>query len=117
MADGDTTDADRARAISNLRKRRGVVRASITRLGNRLKELEGDPDQPDTADHAQQLTTKLESLDSDFKVHHLQLIDLIDSEDVSMLNIEQDTLDKLDDDVSTLASADYTWENVYVSHW
>lgn len=51
MADGDTTDADRARAVSNLRKRRGVVRASITRLGNRLKELEEAPDLPNTAEH------------------------------------------------------------------
>ena len=104
MADGDTTNADRARTISNLRKRRGVVRASITRLGNRLKELEEAPDLPNTADHAQQLTTKLESLDSDFRVHHLQLINLIDSEEVSTLDKEQDTLDELDDDISSLST-------------
>ena len=101
MVNGDTTDTDRSRAISNIRKRRGVVRASITRLGNRLKELEEAPDLPNTADHAQQLTSKLETLDSDFRVHHLQLVDLID--DAPTLEKEQDTLDKLDDDVSSLS--------------
>ena len=101
MADGDTTAASSARTASNLRKRRGVVRASITRLGNRLKELEGSPDLPNIAEHAQQLTSKLESLDSEFRVHHLQLIDLID--DDPTLEKEQDTLDKLDDDVTSLS--------------
>ena len=60
MADGDTTNAGSSCAISNIRKRRGVVRASITRLGNRLKELEEAPNLPNTVDHAQQLTSKLE---------------------------------------------------------
>ena len=53
-----------------------------------------------TTDHAQQLTSKLDSLDSEFRAHHLKLIDLID--DDPTLEKEQETLDKLDDDVSTL---------------
>ena len=100
MTDDDTTGTEHARTIANLRKRQGVIRASITKLGNRLKELEDAPDLLDTADHAQQLTSKLETLESEFRTHHLQLVDLIDDE--STLGKEQDALDKLDDDVSFL---------------
>ena len=39
------------------------MRASITRLGTRLTELEDTADQPRTPDHAQQLLGKLRSLD------------------------------------------------------
>ena len=56
--------------VSTLRKRRGVIRGSITRLGYRLKELEGTADQPPTHDHTRQLDTKLEALDSEFKTHN-----------------------------------------------
>jgi len=56
--------------ISNLRKRRGVIRGSITRLGYRLQELEGATDQPATRDHTRQLDTKLEAPDSEFKTHN-----------------------------------------------
>ena len=77
MTDDDTTGTDHTRTIANLRKRRGVIRASITKLGNRLKELEDSPGLPDAADHAQQLASKLES---EFRTHHLQLVDLIDDE-------------------------------------
>lgn len=41
--------------ISNLRKRRGVTCGSITRLGYRLKELEGTAHQPAIRDHTRQL--------------------------------------------------------------
>ena len=83
--------------IGNLRKRRGVVRGSITRLATRLRELEEITDQPRTADHASQLLAKLESLDGEFKAIHFEIIDLIDeSED---LEKEQTVLDKHDDDV------------------
>ena len=44
-----------ATSATNLRKRRGVVRVSITRLGTRLRELEDTSDQPRTPDHARQL--------------------------------------------------------------
>ena len=56
-----------AHTLTQLRRRRGVVRASITRLGNRLRELEDTVAQPTTAMHAQQLNTKLKDLDSNFK--------------------------------------------------
>ncbi len=87
---------------SNLRKRRGVLRASITRLGGRLTELEGTVDQPRTADHAKQLLNKLQSIESDFKKLHFELIDLIDEEDEDAMETEQGVIDKFDDDVSDI---------------
>ena len=83
-----------------LRKRRGIVRASITRLDKCLKDLEGTPDQPGVNDRAKQLAAKLEGLEHDFKISHLQLIDLIDDEDE--LEQEQEVLDRHDDDVASL---------------
>jgi hypothetical protein len=68
-----------ARALANHKKRRGVVRASLTRLGTKLGELEGSTDQPDTLDLAKRLVTKLECLDAEYKTHHYS-IDLIDEE-------------------------------------
>ena len=66
---------------SQLRRRRGVVRASITRLGNRLRELEDTVAQPTTAMHAQQLNTKLKDLDSNFKDLHMQVVDQLEDEE------------------------------------
>ena len=87
-------------AISNQREKRGIVCASITRLGSRLKELEDKADQPTTRDLAQCMATRLETLDSDYKAHHFSLIDLIDGEDT--LRSEQETLDGHDNDITAL---------------
>ena len=83
-----------------LRRRRGVVRASITRITNRLKELEGKADQPTTLDIAQRTLKKLDTLEAEFKTHHYALIDLIDDDDD--LREEQELLDRHDDEMSTL---------------
>ena len=88
--------------IAKLRKGRGVVRASITRLRTRLTELEDAADQPHTPDHARQLLGKLRSLDEEFRGLHYELIDLIDEDDQDSLETEQVTLDKHDDEVATL---------------
>ena len=87
--------------ISQLCRRRGVVRASVTHLGNRLKELEDTEAQPTTPAHAQQLYTKLKDLNSNrFKEFHLLIIDQIDGDEA--LEAEQVVLDKYDDDVANL---------------
>ena len=86
--------------LKELRKRRGVARASVTRLDKRLKDLEATRDQPGVNDRAKQLAAKLEGLEHDFKTSHLQLIDLIDDEDE--LEQEQEFLDHHDDDVASL---------------
>ena len=88
--------------VSTLRKRRGVVRASITRLTNRLKELEGDTDSPVTLDLAGGMTHKLDALDTEFRAHHQALVDLIDDEEA--LLTEQNTLDDHDDHVAVLTA-------------
>ena len=80
-----------ARALANHKKRRGVVRASLTRLGTKLGELEGSTDQPDTLDHAKRLITKLECLDAEYKTHHYSIVDLTDDE--GGLETEQAALD------------------------
>ena len=87
---------------ANLRKRRGVVRASITRLVKRLEDLETAPDRPDVSSSAKQLAVKLEVLDTEYKALHLQLIDLIDEETEEM-DQEQVNLDKHDDSVAVLS--------------
>ena len=89
--------------VSVLRKRRGVVRASITRLTGRIKELESKADQPTTTDVARRSKENLESLDSEFKVHHLAVVDAIDGTDDTTLRNEQDILDEHDDEISALA--------------
>ena len=82
-----------------LRRRRGVSRASITRLGNRLGDLEGMTSDVNTLDLAQQLKKKLENLDSEFKTHHYNLIDVVDD---SHLEAEQTILDEHDEDLAML---------------
>ena len=69
-------------APSNLRKQRGVVCASITKLGNRLRDLEGAPNEPGVSDSStcRPLAAKLDILDVEFKTLHLQIVDLIDEE-------------------------------------
>ena len=88
-------EGDPAVHLSNLRKRRGTVRKMITRLGNRLPELEAEAGQPDTVEHTKQLIAKLENSSSELKSIHFQVIDLIDAKEESK---EQDYLDLIDDE-------------------
>lgn len=46
-------------ALSSLHKKRGAARSSITRLNNRLKDLEADPEVPGASDRAKHLLSKL----------------------------------------------------------
>ena len=87
--------------ITRLRRRRGVVRASITRLEKRLRELEDTAEQPATPDHARQLAVKLDTLVTDFKNYHLQILDLMEDVD-DELRHEQETLDDHDDIISDI---------------
>ena len=93
---------DKERTIPNLCKRRGVVQGSITHLDKPLKNLEGAPDAPEVIENAEQLLTRMEVLDGDFKTLHPQIVDLID-EEAEELEQEQDILDKHDDDIATLS--------------
>ena len=82
-------------------KKRGVARASITRLANRLKDLEGGPGDAKMLQHAQRMSQKLSELDSEFRAHHHSLIDLIDEDD--SLAKEQEILDSHDDLIAELS--------------
>ena len=94
------TEATR-RALSSNRKKRGVVRASITRLHSRLEEVEAAGILPETADSARRLTKRLEALSAEFKGHHFAVIDLMDSEED--LGREQDIYDRQDEDINQLS--------------
>ena len=88
------------RLSANAKKRRGVARASLTRLANRLKVLESETGEPKTLELAQRMSQKLADLDSEFRTHHHALIDLIDDEE--SLAKEQDALDSHDDLIAEL---------------
>ena len=93
---------EEARALSNLHRKRGVSRSSVTRLGNRLRELKSDPEAAGISDRAKQPLAKLDEADSDFKSLHYQLLDLIDESDDEALKKEQDILDQHEDAVAAL---------------
>ena len=56
------------------KKRRGVVRASLTKLRTKLMDLEGDTTIPTLMESARNLANKLETLRQDFKTHQLTII-------------------------------------------
>ncbi len=78
------------------------MRASITRLGTRLKELEDAAPKSNMPTHARQLLEKLKSLDKEFRGLHYEVIDLIDDGSEDTVEAEQVVLDKHDDDVAAL---------------
>ena len=90
------------RELTKLKRRRGVSKASITRIRSRIEELEGLGDHPSTAENAKQLASKLESLESEFKSYHFQIVDLVE-EDEEALSREQDILDNHDDQVAAMS--------------
>ena len=86
-----------AMAEASLRKRRGVVRASITKLSGCVKDLVAKTDQGPSAANATVPGTARRGVQE----HHYGLIDTIDGEEA--LRREQDTLDEHDDTVSGLS--------------
>ena len=88
------------RVLSSNKKKRGVLRVSVTLLlHTRVGELEGSGEDTDTTDQARRLTTWLQTLTEEFKVHHYVVIDVIEEGDPVK---EQDILDNFDDDVTQL---------------
>ena len=92
---------DPVRQLSNAKKRRGVARATLTRLSTRLKDLEGENESTKTLELAKRMSQKLTDLDSEFRTHHHNVVDLIDDDDT--LAKEQETLDSHDDLVAELS--------------
>ena len=89
-----------ARTLSNNKRKRGAVKASLTRLVPRVDSIERAPD----LDEARRLTTRLESVVAEFKVHHYSVIDLLDDEDEDGIQEQQTVLDEHEDIVAQLTA-------------
>ena len=85
--------------VAIIKKQRGVVRASITHLATKLRDI---TDQPTTSDLVQSMTQKVNTLDIEFQKYHFELIDVINDE--ATLSSEQETLDNHDDNVAALST-------------
>jgi len=82
-------------ALANSRKRRGVVRSSLTRIEGRVAELEGKRElSAGERLTAQTLLGRLEALDSDFRTYHFSIIDLPTT--------EQEVMDSHEDRIANL---------------
>ena len=82
---------------SSARKRRGQVRSSITRLLNKLGNLEHKVGEASTFDLVSGISDKLTELDRDFRAQHYQVLEHIDEADEGGLAKEQEELDTHDD--------------------
>ena len=90
------------RTLSTDHKRRGVISASITRLDNRVAELERKKTLlPVYCLTAKGLLPKLNELDAEFRSYHFAVIDLVDEEH---LEAEQASLDGQDDRIAGLST-------------
>ena len=83
--------------VSSARKRRGQVRSSITRLLNKLSNLELKAAEATTFDLATDILDKLAKLDKEFKTLHYQVLEHINEDDEEGLTKEQEELDAHDD--------------------
>ncbi len=72
----------------------------ITRLTTLLTDLEGATEESTTNSHAQLLHKKLDTLDVEFKTHHLMVIDAVADDEAAAA--EQLELDSRDDNVASL---------------
>ena len=82
------------------KKRRAVVRSSITRLETKLSDLESNLGSPTLPENTHSLSDRLKALKMDFKTHQLAIIDR--TSDEAQLTEEQQALDDNDDVISSL---------------
>ena len=86
----------KAAKLTSARRRRGVVRASVTRLQDCINIPKVKQDLSHTDQLAiQRLLKRLEELDAEFKKYHYAIVELMESEED--LEEEQVTLDDHDD--------------------
>ena len=83
--------------IPSIRNRRGVIPSSIKQLANRLSILESKPPNQDILKAAQQTLQRLNDLHAEFKILHIDLIDLIENE--KSLDKEQEFFDTVEEHV------------------
>ena len=98
---------DTTKDVDFHKRGRRVTRASLTKLGRKLTELEADTSGPDALRLAQNLASKLKTLHVKFKTYQLAIIDLTegdaDDADDASLNTELEKLDNHDDWVRELS--------------
>ena len=63
------------RVVTNFRKRRGVAKASVTRLITRVANLKEETDVSAVGNAAKQLLTRLQEASAEFKEAHMSLLD------------------------------------------
>ena len=91
LIDCMSTSSKQMSDLSNLRKQRGTIKASITKLHSRLKSLESRADEVSTLDLANQVVPNLKkALDEQFKAQHFLSVDAINETDETSLTREQD---------------------------
>ncbi len=86
--------------LPTLRRRRGVPKSSLTKLGTKTTELEAAELDQIVVSHAAQLLRKIETYDSDFRKHHMAIIDALTSDEAAVP--EQEELDRHDEEVTDL---------------
>ena len=82
------------------RKRRGIVRASLTKFEERIIKFEGKELEVGDRPLIQHLIVRLEAMETEFKEHHQAVIDEMDEEEEDKLREEQTILVKNEDKVS-----------------
>ena len=89
-----------AKELSSNRRRRGIVRASVTRFEGRVHGYQ-EKECLTRADHVaiKSLLTKLKTLDTELKAYHYVILDLADEE---ALEMEQAVFDDHEDKVEEL---------------
>ena len=86
--------------LPTLRRRRGVTKSSITKLGNKTNDLEAAEHDHIVVSHAAQLLKRLETYDADYRSHHMAIIDALESDEATVP--EQEELDRHNEDVTDL---------------
>ena len=83
------------------KKRKRVTCSSLTKLSTKVTELEANRSSPDALYNAQNVTSKLKTLDAEFRDHQLKIMDLTTTEEA--LTEEQQALDDHEDIISELS--------------
>ncbi len=78
------------------RRRRGVTKSSITKLGNKTADLEAVEHNHIVVSHAVQLLKRLDTYDADYRNHYMAIIDALESDEAAIP--EQEELDRHDED-------------------
>ena len=78
---------------AEIRRKRGVVRRSITNIGKCLDQIERLEDKTEVYYRAQRLSSRLTDLDTEFKSLQHDLLSAIDESDESSIATEQEALD------------------------